>query len=156
MTNQARRGSRKELQAMTRGERALKIHGRIVALDAEHGRWERPVANLPDVRVRVIDAEAGWEAWITTPFSGPQGDGPDPKSYDAAVALERHLARQLPNTLDLWLNAGPKVLSVGFDGARMHVISMKPGPWEGAFQLPARKWAGRTNASLLAAWPSSA
>lgn len=122
---------------MRRIDRALLIHRQVLALDAQHGSWQRPVAELPDVRVRVIDAGSGWHAWMTNPFSGPPTDHPAPGSYAMAVALERKQAAQLPNLLDLWLDGSAKVLSIEWSEHDMRIIGMKRGSWESSmFGLP--------------------
>jgi hypothetical protein len=136
---------------MTKLLRAIEIHNRIRALDAAYGRWET-VQDLPGVRVRVVDAGLGWNAHITTPFSEVPAQYPDPGDYGTAVSLREHLAGLLPNTTDLYLGAGGKVMCVEWSSSELKIITFTPGPWESAFGLPSRSWPNSASAPLKASW----
>lgn len=133
--------------------RAIEIHRQIQLLDPAHGRWETS-EDLPGVRVRVVDAGLGWNAHISTPFSGAPAQYPDPGDYESAVMLREHLAGLLPNTTDLYLAAGGKVMSVEWNSSELKIIGFTPGPWETAFSLPYRQWPGSVHAALKAQWTS--
>jgi hypothetical protein len=102
----------------------------------------------------VIDGGLGWNAQITTPFSGLPDQHPDPADYESAVSLREHQAGLLTNITDLYLAAGGKVMSVEWNSSELRIIGFTLGPWEIVFGLPLRQWPESVSASLKANWTS--
>jgi hypothetical protein len=136
-------------------ERVEVIHARIVALNVASGRWETPLPDQPQIKLRVIDVGNGCLAQITTPFSGLSENEPDPGNYTMAVEWEAKKAARLPNLTDLYINGGPKILSFAWTSDKIDIVSMTPGPWEGAFGLPLQPWAASAPEALRHSWQKS-
>ncbi len=105
-------------------ERARFIRDRIIALDAERGRW----AEDEGPRTRVVERPRS-SARLWSPFN-PLASWPTPvDSYEKAMALKER-GPPLPWQLDLWIAGEGKVLSVEWDQERTKLISMRRGDWE--------------------------
>jgi hypothetical protein len=126
---------------LARAERARLIVAGIRAAAVGAGRWERvDLGEGRDARVWVVDVGDGLEASITSAFSGVPRTS-SPSSYDEALQMQRMPPPPEDDvTIDLYLEAVGKVLSVGTRDGVDRVISMVPGPWEASFGLPARPW----------------
>jgi hypothetical protein len=110
-------------------ERGIHIRGVIKSRDEEFGYFQYTPSRL----ARIIWGE-GWTARMHTPFfptSGSQIFKPAFLIGESASTVE------LPNRIGLWLDNGPKVMTIEWYKDLVRLRSFKRGVWESElFGLP--------------------
>ncbi len=125
--------------ATSRLDRARIVRDQVLAVASTHGRWEDiGVSGTRSARVLAVDSGNGWNALVTTRFSGLPGD--DEGDRYAAAALGIEVPRVFERSVDVWIDRVGKVLSIGSDDGVDILVTLVPGPWESGFGLAARSW----------------
>ena len=116
---------------MLRLERAIEIRNKILAWQKPAWAWEK-IGSTKCFSLRT----PLWQASLMTVFERPPNKL-IANNCEQACLLVRARARELPNTLDVWVSGQRKVLSIEWGDKAARLISMQPGKWEQElFALP--------------------